>query len=105
MYLALSIGNILVCVTAKYSFNVKYQNLQHTEYLTKTKPCKYMPVSTCMCKKCRRKCLSEREQTLLLRILKYYRKKYVNIFLKDIMVECEINSKQEHQRTVSRYLN
>ena len=62
-------------------------------------------VSTCLRTKGRRKCLNEREQRLLLRVLKYYRKKYVNFSVKDLMVECGFDSRQVHQRTVSRYLN
>ena len=53
----------------------------------------------------RPKCLNEREQRLLLRVLKYYRKKYVNFSVKDLMVECGFDSKEVHQRTISRYLN
>ena len=49
-------------------------------------------VSACVRKKGRPKCLNEREQRLLLRVLKYYRKKYVNFSVKDLMVECGFDS-------------
>ena len=62
-------------------------------------------VSACVRKKGRPKCLNEREQRLLLRVLKYYRKKYVNFSVKDLMVECGFDSNRVHPRTISRYLN
>ena len=62
-------------------------------------------VSACVRKKGRPKCLNEREQRLLLRVLKYYRKKYVNFSVKDLMVECGFDSNRVHPRTISIYLN
>ena len=62
-------------------------------------------MSTSVRKKGRPKCLNEREQRLLLRVLKYYRKKYVNFSVKDLMVECGFDSNRVHPRTISRYLN
>ena len=62
-------------------------------------------VSACVRKKGRPKCLNEREKRLLLRVLKYYRKKYVNFSVKDLMVECGFDSNRAHPRTISRYLN
>ena len=53
----------------------------------------------------RPKCLNERDERLLLRVLKFYRKKYVNFSVKDLMVECGFDSTPVHQRTISRYLN
>ena len=62
-------------------------------------------MSTCVRKKGRPKCLNEREQRLLLRVLKYYRKKYVNFSVKDLMIECGFDSNRVHPRSISRYLN
>ena len=63
-------------------------------------------VSTCVRKpKGRPKSLNERDERLLLRVLKYYRREYVNFSVKDLMVECGFDSQRVHQRTVSRYLN
>ena len=62
-------------------------------------------MSTSVRKKGRPKCLNEREQRLLLGVLKYYRKKYVNFSVKDLIVECGFDSNRVHPRTISRYLN
>ena len=51
------------------------------------------------------KSLNERDERLLLRVRKYYRRKYVNFSVKDLMVECGFDSQRVHQRTVSRYRN
>ena len=62
-------------------------------------------IRVCERMKGRPKCLNERDERLLLRVLKYFRKKYVIFSVKDLMVECGFDSTQVHQRTISRYLN
>ena len=80
---------------------MEYQNLWRTEYCGT----KRNTVSTCVSKKGRPKYLNDREQRLLLRVLKFYHKKYVNFSVEDLMVECGFDSNRVHPRTISRYAN